>query len=91
MRVMSLEHEPTLHDVIDLMMGVEIRLVAQFQLLSGRIDNLDERMIGLQKVTNKTVLGLEDVRDEASAKRDTHSRTLRNHEKWITKLEIRPA
>lgn len=93
MKIMTFEYEPTLHDVIHLMQGMELRLstVAQenFRFLSDRIDNLDQRMIEMQRILHKTVLGLEDVRDNLSTTKENTSRTFTSHEKRIKKLETR--
>jgi hypothetical protein len=90
---MEAGYEPTLYDVIELMLGMEARLTREvtsnFKVLSGRIETLDKRLSATQRIVNKLVLRVEDVSDTLHALRDDHGRMLNRHEKRIMKLEKR--
>ncbi len=70
-----------------MIMTLDRRAEAGFQALNQRMDNMEERLVILERTTSKLVLKVEDMWDWMSDLRDTSD----DHERRIKKLEKQPA
>lgn len=83
-------YEPTLHDVMDMLIGMDTRITTGFTVLNERIDLMDSRVVSMERTIRKLVLNVADMEDEnvsLDRSREMHTAMLKDHGRRIRKLE----
>jgi hypothetical protein len=84
------EHEPTLQDVMEMLIGMDRRMTTGFEAMNQRMDTMDARLFTVEQAVSKHSLLFMDILDELALMRadDAHdSKVLRDHERRISRLE----